>query len=52
MKDHKGLFICKLRAKSDGFEQEFQGSSAALQDFEAMAEKQGWETVFHKRGGG
>ena len=48
MKD-KDLFICKIRSKKDGFEQEFQGSSLALRDFENMAEKEGYTIIYHKR---
>jgi len=41
------LFICKLR--KNNIYQEFQGSSANLQDFERIAAREGWETVFHRR---
>ena len=45
----KDIFVCKLRAKTDGFEQEFQGSGQALKDFEEKATKQGYDIVFHRR---
>ena len=49
MTNNKGLYICKLRSKKDGFEQEFQGSGQALKDFEEKAEKQNYTVVFHRR---
>jgi len=43
------LFICKIKSKKDGFEQEFEGSNHNLHDFEKMVIKAGYIIVFHKK---